>query len=103
MTYTIPFTQYMLPNGARRSATFECNEETYAQSKRLLEDGYYFDAEILSTGMVSLTCEEEDRLVNIEVVANGPDVVQAVERLVAESYATVFGETNDGSGERVVD
>ncbi len=57
---TVPFTQYLRPNGDRREGGFDCSPEVEEVARRLLEQGVHFDAEVLSTGHLSLTAEKDD-------------------------------------------
>jgi hypothetical protein len=45
--------------------------------------GYHLTAEVLATGMVSCTIEGDDEDVDIEVVSNGPEVQDALARMLA--------------------
>jgi hypothetical protein len=86
--YEIPFTQYLRPDGRQRQAGFPAEGKTYVDAMAMMiRKGYRFEAEILTTDEVSLTVfdpgREED--IAIEVVANGPDVIKAVARLVASA------------------
>jgi hypothetical protein len=96
---TIPFTQYILPHGRRRSIEFEAaNENVERIAHELIERGCRFEAEILSTGMVSLTCEYPDLTLGIELSPNGPPIVAAVERLVKnahDAYRTLTEQKNE--------
>jgi hypothetical protein len=86
----ISFTQYLRPDGRRKEGGFDRPEEIEELAKGLQARGVYFDAEVLRTGQVSLTAEREDDdgevdLLAIEVVANGPGIGQAVDRLIREA------------------
>ena len=84
----IPFTQYHLPDGRPDRVEFECDDvDVYNRAKKLLASGYTFDAEVLSTGLVSFTCEKEDDLAAIELSKNGPEVVEKVAALINIAYA----------------
>lgn len=84
MTSRIIFTQFLRPHGKQISVTIAASAEIYALAMQLISSGYRFEAEELSTGEVSFECctpDGEDSLA-IEICANGPPVVQAVEQLV---------------------
>jgi len=54
---TIPFTQYHLPNGRRTQEEFETDSAAIeALAHKVIEEGGRFEAEILTTGEVSVTC-----------------------------------------------
>ena len=58
------------------------------QSKAIIDRGWFFEVEELTTGEASLTVFDPESQVDIaiEVVPNGPEVVSAVDRLVSISY-----------------
>jgi len=54
---TIPFTQYHLPNGRRTQEEFETDSASIEYlAHKIIEAGGRFEAEILTTGEVSVTC-----------------------------------------------
>ncbi len=57
---TIPFTQYLRPNGAKKAGGFDRPPEVEAVAHELIALGVHFDAEILVTGHLSLTAEHDD-------------------------------------------
>ncbi len=57
---TIPFTQYLMPDGRKREGGFDRPPEVEAVAHELLALGVHFDAEVLSTGHLSLTAEHDD-------------------------------------------
>ena len=80
----IPFTQYLLPDGRKRAVEFSVSGEEAIIARRVLDKGLRFEAEVLTTGEVSLTIfdPEKEEDVAIEVVPNGPEVPKAVSALV---------------------
>ncbi len=85
----IEFTQFVLPRGERKQLFIDRPEEVEAVAERFVAGGGWFEAEILTTGHVSLTAcmnrDDGDNDIEIEVVENGPAVVEAVDRLVARA------------------
>ena len=71
--YEIPFTRYLLPNGAKTPTTFKSTGKTARIAKALVGFGLLFECEILTTGEVSLTVHdpeiEED--ISIQLCENG--------------------------------
>jgi hypothetical protein len=57
-------------------------EDVEAKARVLLEKGCHFDVEILTTGMISLTCEKDDDLISIAVCENGPAVIDSVRAII---------------------
>ena len=84
----IPFTLYLLPNGRQVQTSIEVPDEISAMAQEIRARGNRFECEILTTGQVSLTVHnnqtEEDTA--IEICANGPEVIKAVEKLVRTAY-----------------
>jgi hypothetical protein len=89
----IPFTQYVLPNGRKKLIHIVRPPEVVATAQEVAAMGGRFECEILTTGHVSLTCvgeiDGEESDVAIEVVANGPGIPEAVDRLVEKARAAL--------------
>lgn len=90
--FSIPFTQYLLPDGRKRPVTWECtSHEQEVKARALLDAKARFECEMLQTGQVSLTVEitdneGEDQTLAHEICANDPQVVEAVARLVERAH-----------------
>ena len=87
---TIPFTHYYLPNGRKETEYAPASEEIVALAVDLIAKGVHFDAEMLSTGMVSLTAEkddEDDPVLAIKVFTqeSAEQVTAKVEELVRDA------------------
>lgn len=102
----ILFTQYLRPNGRRKDVWVERSPEVAATAAKIKAAGYHFDIEELMTGHVSMTVEPntpdkdgEDAPIAHVLCSNGPPVLEAVDKLVADAAAHLFakGET-DGEG-----
>lgn len=97
--YTIPFTQYLRPNGRKRRVESPVTKEVAMKAKAMLNAGMRFECEELSTGVVSLTVvdmvdgEEDD--VAMELVPNGPGVPSAVEKLITQAYRLLPIQTRE--------
>ncbi len=101
MMITVPFTQYHLPNGKATKQFFDFqdgeieNEDQFKDKlQNLLEVGVHFDAEILSTGIVSFTAERGDEMLSIQLSDNGAAVVNAVENLIMDASKFLRKENN---------
>lgn len=84
---TIPFTQYMRPNGRKVPQQFPCDQETYDKAQQLLELGLRFEAEVLMNDMCSFTIFDpmsDIGDVAIKLCMNGPKVPETVKALVIE-------------------
>ena len=84
---SIPFTQYLLPNGRKRAEQIDRSPEIEAIAHKFIDSGGWFECEILTTGKVSLTAcynvdgEPQDLLCTF--TENVPGVLEeAVDRLV---------------------
>lgn len=79
----IPFTQFLRPDGERRSISIERSQTIEAKARQIRSAGYFFEAEALHDGTISLTITDPDEGdVAIELCPNGPEVPEAVDRLV---------------------
>jgi len=89
---TVEFTQFLRPNGQRRTIDLTVDEETRGKAGLLQEAGYDFEAEILSDDRtVSLEICKEDEEGEVETLAlklvpNGPKVQDAIQDLVDEAF-----------------
>jgi len=87
----IPFTQYLRPHGRKRQTGVEMPPEVEALAEAFIERGGWFECEELTTGEVSLTAcwdmPDGDNDIEIDVVANGPGVPEAIDRLVRRAAA----------------
>ena len=92
----IPFTQFLRPDGRKTSVVIDMSEEIELMARSLIERGYKFEIEELSTGMVHMDCSilGAEGPVALELCQNGPPVIASVERLVRDSHLVVFGDKN---------
>jgi hypothetical protein len=88
---SIKFTQYLRPNGEQRPVEIDMPKEVEEKADTLVADGYHFDIEKLSTGMISMTCEKDNEIVSMEVCPNGPEVVDCVQKIVERAHAIQNG------------
>lgn len=83
----IPFTQFLRPHGEKRAIDISRPPRIEQLADALLDEGCHFDIEELTTGTISITCEndsldEEDVVLAHELCANGPPVLDAVDKLL---------------------
>lgn len=84
----IRFTQYLRPDGRRKTVWIERDGESADAAMALLEAGCWFDVEELTTGEASMTVERfdddgETELLAQEVCENAPGAPElAVDRLM---------------------
>lgn len=82
----VHFTQYLTPDGRRRSAIVLRPTHVAQKAQELLDAGLHLEAEVLSTGEVSFTIASNDEDLAIELAQNGPDVPKAVDKLILEFH-----------------
>lgn len=86
---SIPFTQYMRPDGRPVHVTIDMPEEVEAVAQEFINYGGWFECEHLATGHASLTAcwhmPDGDNDIAIRVVPNGPKVLEAVEDIVRKA------------------
>ena len=81
----VPFTQYTLPHGAMRDVITHVPAAMFEKVQSILDAGYVFECEVLSTGIVSLTITDRDVDDFICVLAhNNRDVLTKVQQMIAD-------------------
>lgn len=93
----IPFTQYLRPDGRTRVVQVERPADIEALAQRCLAAGVRFEVEELMTLEASLaavrdTPDGEIESLSIQVVPNGPEVLEATDRLIREAAARIAKE-----------
>lgn len=79
----IPFTQYMMPDGRKREQFIERPDEIADIALAFIKSGGRFEMEMLSDYVtVSLTAERGDDVVAHELCVNGPEIADAVDKLI---------------------
>lgn len=78
----IPFTQYLRPHGKKTLITIDRPQSVYDKAMKIIEAGYVFEAEVLTTGMVSLTIGGKHTDVCMELVMNNEAVPAAVDKMI---------------------
>ena len=90
MSASIPFTQFLRPDGRTRAVLIDRPDAIALKAGELIARGYRFEVEELMDGTVSMTVEHadcEDGPFAIELCPNGPAVPETVDRLIADAYA----------------
>jgi len=98
----IPFTQFMRPDGRKHPVTIERPPDIETLAKAIMQAGCRFEIEVLQTGAVSMEIVTDvpdpdlRNVVAIEICPNGPQVPEAVDRLVKSAVSTLkLNETKD--------
>ncbi len=91
--HAIEFTQYLRPDGRKTTVYIKRHEDIYKKAKKLIDRGYKFECEQLTTGHASLTVADPEKGedIAIRVVTNGPVVPHAVDSLIDEAYQKTAG------------
>lgn len=83
MRENIPFIQYLRPSGRKQIVMFQAESNLCKAADNIRNHGFLFACEVLTDDVtVSLTIEDEFADYAIEIVPNGPGVVDAVKRLI---------------------
>lgn len=96
------FTQFLMPDGRRKLVTVARSAEIEVEAARLEGLGVRFEIEVLTTSEISMTAEidtdneDENPVLAMEIVENGPPVLDAVDRLVraASTYMSARGPSH---------
>jgi len=90
---SIPFTQYLLPDGRRIRIEIDRPEDVERKAMALIEFGASFESEVLSTGHVSIECvrpsvygSNNPTTFALVICPNGEAVPDAVDRLVERAF-----------------
>ena len=85
----VKFIQYLRPHGRQIEVTITLPESVALDARDLIARGYALEAEVLTTGMVSLTVSDGEADTDIagELVANGPGIREAVVQLIQRATA----------------
>ena len=82
----IPFIQYLRPDGQRVPVFFDTTSDQVDKAKKIMAQGYVFEAEVLTTGEVSLTVTNDDGDIASQICPNGPGLEKHVEALVNDAF-----------------
>ncbi len=82
--HVITFTEYVLPNGRKRPMQIERPVEITDLAESIQRKGYRFEIELLRTGHVSMTVENnsDEQPLAHKLVPNGSKVPETVDALV---------------------
>ena len=89
LTYTeVEVVQFLRPDGRRHLCTTTLNYDLHAEYAAMQIQGWRFEAEVLTTGEVSLTITSEDQDEVITIVPNGPTVPEALARMLSYEFGS---------------
>ncbi len=83
----IEFTQYLMPDGKQKKITIDRPNAIAEKAKQLLEKNCRFEIEMLTTGHISMTIEQdgvrkEPAILAHEICSNGPEVITRVDKII---------------------
>ena len=84
----VKFTQYLRPHGRPKEVYIDLPKEFEDMADKLISQGYHFDIEVLTTGQIHMSCENDslDSPVIVNAICdNGPKVVTCVERIISSA------------------
>ena len=92
----IEFTQYLMPDGRQKKIFISRAPAIEDMANRIRAIGLTFEAEMLSTGAISLTVTDLDneKDIDTELIANGPEVLLAIDRLIERVFKTIKEKTH---------
>ena len=85
----IPFTQYLRPDGRKTYVTINRPEEISSLADKIIDRGYRFECEHLSSGHASFTISDDDDDHDIEIVENGPKVPETIDAMIKRFAAKI--------------
>ena len=100
--YSIPFTEYVPPNGETRPKFVTVSGQDAERAKFIVDFGWKFEVELLSTGLVSMTVSDGHRDVAIALAKNDNKIYEALSNLITETVLKLRrcvandGKVNDG-------
>ena len=84
--YKIPFTQYLLPDGRKKEIEIERPKDIYKKAMSIIEAGYWFEIEVLSTGHINMTISDDEDDYDMEIAINALGVSLAVDKMINHFY-----------------
>lgn len=84
----IRFVQYMRPDGHQKLIYITIDEDYDRRANVILNEGFVFEIEVLTTGEVSMTISNDEADLFIEICENGPAVVEHVKKLIDNFYSS---------------
>jgi hypothetical protein len=84
---TVEVVQYLRPHGQRNVQTTEIGDSFAAPYNAITMRGWRLAAEVLITGEVSITVEDDEEDFAHRIAENGPAVQRAIEECIAEAVS----------------
>lgn len=74
--------QFLRPNGREQVGQMELPDSAAAAYEKMIRDGCRFEAEILTTGAVSVTISNHERDLDISLTDNGPAIQEGMVKML---------------------
>jgi hypothetical protein len=87
MKYTVPFTQFLRPDGRRKVIALAVDKNTHEKAMTIINAGLSFEIEILTTGVVSATLSSRDADLLFDVGPNDDTLPGRMCRLIDRAFA----------------
>jgi adenosylcobinamide amidohydrolase len=84
---TVEVTQYLRPDGRKELMHTEIRDSFAAPYHAITGRGWRIAAEVLTTGAVSITVEDDEQDFACRISENGPGVQRAIEECIAEAIS----------------
>src|SRR5260221_6538289 len=78
LNFSAEITQYLMPNGKRIKSQTDLPISIKDDYDDMIKHGCRLEAEVLSTGNVSVTISDGEEDLEIEIIENGPEVRKAI-------------------------
>ncbi len=90
----IEFTQYMLPDGRTKQIHIDRPSDIEEKARAITNAGFHFECEFLTTGEISFTIADREKQddVALEFSENGPEVLDAVDKLITDFHTALLRE-----------
>lgn len=82
MTRSIPFIQYLRPNGRKQAVSIERSAHVVTRADFIRDHGFRFEIEELMTGQVHMTISDDNGDYSSKICDNGPDVPATVDAMI---------------------
>jgi len=81
---SIKFTQFLRPDGRQKVVYIDLDSATEELAMKIVEEGYRFEVEELSTGQISMSISNDDEDAALRVCNNGPEVPLTIVKMITE-------------------
>lgn len=87
----VSFTQYLLPDGRKKIITLSVADDVDALARKLIDKGYHFEIEILTTGQVAASVGDNDGDYVHDIGFNDNTVQQRMETMIRRAAEKLLG------------